>query len=254
MRPAVARLREPPSRPARSPGRSVPRGPSLPGPRAAPTGLLVALLLLLAGCDDGSDAVGPASAGEGQVRGVVARQKTAQGVPGVPVALLRSGTVRQVTVTGADGAFAFDGLDGGGWTVRPAATELAGLDVRYDAMEPPEHAVTVGGEPVELVFAVVGLVPPRITGRVTCGGSGDPGATLRVVGGATDVTTSPDATGLYSVLELDPGHYAVLVQGAACTVSPAYRVVELRPGQLAEADFQGAGPTAPGPSVRDGGG
>lgn len=216
-------------------------GPVRSASRLLASGLLVGLLV--AGCDDASDAVGPGPVGEGQVTGVVARQKTAEGVPGVVMALLRGGGVRQVTVTGADGTFAFQGLEAGTWRVRPAATELAGLDGRYDAMEPVEHEVTLGSEPVDLVFAVVGLVPPRITGRVTCGGAGDPGAVIRVVGGATDASTVADASGLYSVLELDPGIYAVLAQGAACELSPAFQVVELRAGQLGEAHFQGPAPT-----------
>jgi hypothetical protein len=87
---------------------------------------------------------------------------------------------------------------------------------------------------------VVGLVPPRITGRVTCGGAGAEGVRVRVVGGSSDVTATADAAGLWSALELEPGSYAVLPSGAPCALSPAYRVVELRPGQLAEADFQEA--------------
>lgn len=178
--------------------------------------------------------------GAGDVRGVVARQKTAAGVPGVPVALLRGGDVRRVTLTDSEGTFSFEGVEGGSWRVRPVATGLAGLDARFDAVEPIEWEITVDASPVDLVFAVVGLLPPRITGRVTCGGTGVAGARVRVVGGAADVVASTDASGLYSVLDLYPGSYAVWASDAPCALNPTHRVVELRQGQLAEAHFEGS--------------
>jgi hypothetical protein len=86
---------------------------------------------------------------------------------------------------------------------------------------------------------VVGVLAPRVTGAVTCGGAPATGARVRVIGGSTDTTAVADAVGRYTLLDLEPGRYAVIAVDAPCDVSPAFHALDLRPGQAGNADFGG---------------
>jgi hypothetical protein len=90
-----------------------------------------------------------------------------------------------------------------------------------------------------LVFTVLGFVAARINGRVTCNGTAAVGARIRVIGGVTDTTGVADGLGRYSVLDLEPGRYAVLAEDVPCVVSPGFHSMDLRPGQSGTADFDG---------------
>ena len=201
--------------------------------------LTLTLATLVGACDD--DPAGHGDLDEGGLRGVVARQKTGEGVAGVTVTARSNGVPVAAAVTGDDGTFRFGALPDGSYEVVPVGLDLAGLDPRFDVMEPPrDTAVLSGGEAPGLVFAVVGLVPARITGEVTCGGSPDPSATLRVAGGpSTDQTVEVDALGRYAALDLNAGTYVVIPVTVNCSVSPAYHVANVRPGELVRADFEG---------------
>lgn len=199
-------------------------------------------LLLAGGCSDDSDPAGTGNGGSGEgIQGVVARQKTGVGIPGVTISALAAGDPVAAAVTGPDGAFALPDLPDGVYHVVPVGLELAGLDPRFDVMEPLRDTVEVAdGSSPELVFAVVGLIPARITGTLTCGGESQPGATVRVAGGTgTDETATTDPLGRYAVLDLLPGVYTVIPGAADCTLAPAYRIVAVRPGEFVQADFGG---------------
>lgn len=203
--------------------------------------LLLVMTALAVGCsEEGSPAQGEDGTSPG-VTGVVARQKTGVGVPGITVAAVAPGGTRAAAVTGPDGSFDTGPLPDGTYEIVPVGLELAGLDPRFDVMEPPRDTVQVSsGEARELVFAVVGIIPARITGEVTCGGQPDAGAVIRVAGGAgTDVEATTDAVGRYAVLDLLPGVYSVFPVSAGCSVAPAYMVMELRPGEFRRADLGG---------------
>jgi hypothetical protein len=102
-----------------------------------------------------------------------------------------------------------------------------------------EHLVSLTSEPVELAFAVVSLVPPRIVGEVTCGRVPVTGARLRVIGGQTDTTVETNEIGKYAAIDLAPGNYAVIVLEAPCVPTTMFQAVELLPGQGVDLDFQG---------------
>jgi hypothetical protein len=175
------------------------------------------------------------------VSGVVARQKTGVGIPGVTLAVMAGGEVVTAAVTGPDGGFATGPLQDGSYEIVPVGLELAGLDPRFDVMEPARDTVRVSsGESPGMVFAVVGLVPARITGEVSCGGQPDPGAVIRVVGGAaTDRSATADVLGRYAVLDLLPGVYTAIPVSGSCSLAPSYMVLNLRPGEFGKADFGG---------------
>lgn len=202
--------------------------------------LAIALAAVGTGCDDDPAGTGDPDDGTG-LRGVVARQKTGEGVPGVTITARAGGMPVAAAVTGDDGSFRFGPLPDGSYEVTPVGLDLAGLDARFDVMEPVrDTAVVSRGAAPSLVFAVVGLVPARITGVVTCGGAPDPSARLRVAGGpSTDQTVDVDALGRYAALDLNAGNYVVIPETGSCTVSPSYRVVSVRPGELVRADFDG---------------
>jgi hypothetical protein len=177
--------------------------------------------------------------GGGNLAGVVTRHKTGTGVPGTVVVLLADSTVIATTHTDGSGRFDFGRLAAGPYQVRLTGLDLAGLDVRFDTVEPEHRDVSVSGGSEELVFTILTLVPPRITGDVFCAGTPVEGVRMRVVGGATDVVVTTSAQGKYGALDLTPGNYAIIPIDAPCTMAPAFHTIELRPGQSGEADFSG---------------
>lgn len=201
---------------------------------------MIAAFVVVACSDSGTTDPPGGGSGPGSVEGVVARHKTGEGVPGVVVAALFQDQVVATTHSGLDGGWSIPGLAQGSYRIAATGTELAGLDIRYDAMEPPEYEVdVVPGDPESLVFAVVGLIPTRITGEVTCGGVPQAGARVRVIGGSSDVTSTTDSQGRFSALELYPGSYAVLPIEVPCAVTPEFHAMSLRQGEFGEADFAG---------------
>lgn len=200
--------------------------------------MVAALLLCAAGCTDGDrDPVGPGGAGNGVVTGTVTRHKTGDGVPNVIAALVSSSGVAATAHTDAAGRFEMTGIAPGTYTLQMAGHTIAGLDTRFEIMEPQSRDVTVDGSSPDFVFTVVGLVPPRITGEVFCGAAPVAGARIRVIGGDADVTVVTNEQGKFGALDLMPGYYAVIPVEAPCQLTPSYRAIQLRAGQSADADF-----------------
>jgi hypothetical protein len=197
-----------------------------------------AVLLCVPACGDDASPAG-APSGQGNVTGVVARQKTGDGIANAIVALVGNETVVAVAVTDAAGQFAFSDVPAGDYTARLVGLALTGLSLLHTAFEPLQQSLTVSGEPVDLVFAAVGLVPGKVVGELRCGGLPVEGAKLRVVGGATDARVETGGLGRYSASDLAEGSYTVMVEQAPCAVQPPHRVVSLRPGQSVSADFEG---------------
>lgn len=196
------------------------------------------LFAAVAGCGDDSQPTGLAG-GDGVVRGSIASARTAVGVPNLIVALVSDGMVIDAAPTDADGRFAFDRVPFGSYTVRVTGLELSALSSRHTVFEPQESSISLSGGPVDLLFAAVGVIPPRVIGDIQCNGTFVEGARVRVVGGQTDVIAVTNAQGRYAATDLAPGNYAVIVTSAPCAVTPAYGVATLLPGQAAEIDFNG---------------
>lgn len=198
-------------------------------------------LSLFAACGDDDGPAGNDGADRPGVSGVVARQKTGVGVAGVTVAVLSGTGVVHAVVTAPDGRFSTGPLADGVYELVPVGLELAGLDPRFDVMEPLRDTVAVSSGAADgVVFAVVGIIPARVTGEVTCGGQPDPTATVRVAGGTgTNRVASADALGRYAVLDLVAGVYTVIPESGACAVSPDHLILTLRPGEFGLADFGG---------------
>lgn len=195
--------------------------------------------IVLGSCTDGDGGTDPTAA-PGSISGTVARQKTGEGVDGAVLALLADSiTVRAVTVSDANGRFAFEDVEQGEYRVRLIAPALAGLDPLYYALEPEEFTVSVASDPLEVVLAVVGIVPARVTGTVLCGGAPAVGVEVRVIGGSADVVGATDSGGFFTVLDLLPGTYAVIPVSAPCDLEPRYQAVHLRPGEFKVMDFGG---------------
>lgn len=206
--------------------------------------LAVALCTLLTACGD--DPTDPPTSNEdgGSIHGVVARQKTGVGVGDVVVGLKTStGQVVEATFTDIDGSFSFGEVPDGSYEVFLANLEGAGIDPVFDALEPEVATVQVGAEPLSaLVFAVVGLVPARIAGDISCGGAPQTDATVRVVGGTIDRSVTANPQGRFAALDLLPGKYTVFASTTGCTLAEAVRVVEVLRGQFVEVDFAGGAP------------
>lgn len=201
--------------------------------------LLAAVAALAAyACGDEARTTEP-DAGDGTVRGTVTSAKTSAGIPNLIVVLLRDGRAVRSTPTDADGAFAFRDIARGSYGIRLTGLELTALSARHTAFEPVEMAITVAETPVDVLFAAVGLIPPRIVGTVQCAGALVEGARVRVIGGETDEIVTTNAQGRYGATGLTAGQYAVIVVEAPCTIAPPYRAASLRPGQAAEVNFEG---------------
>lgn len=202
----------------------------------------VALLLwgafAMAGCEDRVGGTAPSLA-PGLLGGTVARQKTAIGVEGAVLVLSDTSGVRATALSDATGRFRFSEMPPGEYEVQLVAPEVAGIDPLFEVLEPAAHEVQLGSEPIDLVFAVVGLVPARITGRVLCDGEPVVGMEVRVAGGEVDAVAVTDAGGLFTVLDLAPGVYTVLPLDAPCLLTPAREVVRIRPGEFVDLGFGG---------------
>lgn len=178
--------------------------------------------------------------GSASISGVVARQKTAEGVAGAVLALMdEEGAVLATTFSDRNGHFSFQEVAQDDYEVRLVAPELAGLDPLYDALEPDSWRFTLSSDPVDLVFAVVGLIPARITGIVVCGGTAAPGVEVRVIGGETNVTVVTEASGIFTALDLLPGTYAVIPLDAPCALAPGFTATSVRPGEFVDLSFGG---------------
>jgi hypothetical protein len=197
------------------------------------TAAAVLILALTSACTDA-----PQSRGS-RVTGVVAAAKTAQGIPNLVVALIRDGTVLRTVPTNSAGEFAFDGVEEGEYTARLTGVEISGLSPLHTALTPVEQEIIVESEPLDLTFAVVGLVPAHIVGEVYCGGRPAVGAGIRVVGGGTDATVETDAVGRYGATDLAPGSYTVMAVNLPCTVESAIQIVSLGAGQSTFVNFAG---------------
>jgi hypothetical protein len=179
------------------------------------------------------------SAGDGEVHGSVTVAKTGVGVPNLIIALLHDGSVVATAATDGSGLFSFPKLVDGTYTARMLGLELTPFRPSFTAMEPESTTVHLTGQPVDLVFGLVGLVPPRVAGLVTCNGTPVDGARVRIVGGTTDVTVTTNAQGKYGATDLGTGFHAVILDSAPCTVGSILQVIELRPGQAGEVNFGG---------------
>jgi len=212
----------------------------LPIGRTRRASLLRTALLLLGtfpflACDD-DPAANEEPGAAADVTGTVAQVKTGAGVPNLVVALVRDGVLVDVAATDAAGRFAFDDVPNGTYRAVITGLELSALSLPHTALEPPLQEFTVAGEPVELAFAAVGLIPPRILGFVTCAGQPVVGTSVRVLGGRDDVTVVTNDQGKYAAIDLDTGHHVVLLPDPPCG-GPEMRMANLLPGQSVEVDF-----------------
>jgi hypothetical protein len=204
--------------------------------RTIPGPALLALLIAFLSCDNepGPSDLDPATA---FIRGTVTMQKTGLGVPNLIVALVEGDDVVAAAATDRDGRFGFERRSAGEYVARLLGLELTPLAPGTAALEPPSLVVHVGADPVELVFTVVGLIPPRVNGTVSCHGTPVAGARVRVVGGTTDLSVDTNALGRYAANDLDTGLHTILLESAPCTASPAWEVVDLQPGQAREVNL-----------------
>lgn len=201
--------------------------------------IAVVAMVSLAACSDGP-APTEASSGEGDITGGVAFVKTGSGVPNLVVALLNDGRILRTAHTDEGGSFSFGQVPEGSYSLRLSGFELAAINPRATAFDPIEAPVTVSGDPVDVTFAAVGLIPPRVVGTVTCDGREVVGARLRVVGGVdTDRTVDTDVRGVYAVTNVSEGTYGVQLLEAPCEIAPDFKVVTVGKGQAGDVDFAG---------------
>jgi uncharacterized surface anchored protein len=207
--------------------------------RRLTTAAALALLIVVApACGD--DAPTEPGQGDASVTGAVTFVKTGAGVEGLVVALLSGSRVMRTTHTDANGLFTLENVTAGDYTARLTGFDLTGLNLNATAFDPLQQSVTVDGGSADLAFAAVGLVPPRVTGDVTCDGSAVEGARVRVIGGLdTDVVATTDVRGRYAVNNLVAGTYAVVPVEAPCTLSPPIAAVSIQQGQAGEVDLEG---------------
>lgn len=207
--------------------------------RGCRVALLWIALCAMGGCEDRVAGTAPALE-PGLIGGTVARQKTAVGVTGAVLVLAEvEGGVVATTHSDESGQFRFPEVPSGDYRVSLVAPAVAGIDPLFEVLEPESQLVAVGTDPVDLVFAVVGLVPARITGTVRCDGDPVEGLDVRVAGGDIDTSAPTDAVGIFTVLDLDAGVYAVLPGEAPCELDPAQAVVRVLPGEFVDLEFGG---------------
>jgi plastocyanin len=154
-------------------------------------------------CSDGS---GPGNGSStGSIGGTVTSGGT--GVPGAGIALTGAATANQTTA--ATGAYLFDDLGAGSYTV--TITLPAGFAL--GAGETAARPVTLGaGDDAGINWTATQANPDLggIAGSVTAGGSGVQGAGIALSGTGTGNTTT-GSNGAYSFTGLAPGPYTLTV-------------------------------------------
>ena len=162
-----------------------------------------ALALALA-CSDGS---GPGNGtSTGSIGGVVSSAEA--GIPGAEIALTGTATADQTTA--ADGAYLFDDLGAGSYTVTLTLPEGFTLGPGEVAARP----VTLSaGQDATIDWEAVPADPETgtIAGTVTAGAQGVGGATITLAGTSTGTTTT-SGSGSYAFVNLAPGDYTVAVE------------------------------------------
>jgi len=169
----------------------------------------------------GPDASGVDFTGTGSETFSAAGVVTVDGaaLPGVEVT---SGNF--TAVTGADGAFALQGLPTGRYVLTP---RLAGF-----TFSPTTRTVNVGPDRTGVDFAATRLL--TLSGTVFAGGVGLPGVSV-AAGGKTAVT---NALGHYTLTDLSPGAYTVTPARQGYRFTPPSRSVNLAGADAVAVDFE----------------
>jgi plastocyanin len=152
-------------------------------------------------CSDGSGPDGGATTGA--IVGTVST--SGGGVAGAGIAL--SGTGTASTTTASNGAYSFNDLAPGSYTVTitlPSGFTLAGGETAA------KQATVAAGATATVNWSASSGTTGAIAGAVTSAGSGVPGAAIALSGAGTGNTTT-SATGAYSFTGLAPGAYTVTV-------------------------------------------
>jgi len=146
---------------------------------------------------------------------------TGVGASGTLVTL--SGPVSATATTGASGAFAFNGLPNGTYTVTPSNGGIA--------FNPASQTVTINGGH-QLTVNFTSSLPYSISGTIA-GGGGD---TVALSGSAT-ATTTADASGNYTFPQVANGTYTVTPGTAGFAVSPASQNVTVNGAVVTGVNF-----------------
>lgn len=187
---------------------------------------LVALALTAGACG------GSSGGGGGSDRHRVSGTISGAVAPGVTVTISgTSGTTS--TTTGTDGAFAFDGLASGAYTVTPS---LSGY-----TFSPASRAVTLSGADLggqDFTSAAVATgrsISGTISGAITAG------VTLTLTNAATSAqrTATTGASGTYAFPGLEDGVYVVAASRDGYAFAPASLVVTVSGANQAGIDFAG---------------
>lgn len=167
---------------------------------------LVLAFVVACGSDNGD---GPTQPETGTVAGVVVGPQD-QGVAGASLTLSRTGESSRNATSGSDGAFTFQNVPVGSWSL--SVTPPGGWEIAQG--EPSQRSVTVSaGATAQASFALAPvLVQGQISGTVTHDGHGVGQVQLVLddgQGGVTERTT--DNSGAFTFPELAPGDYELSI-------------------------------------------
>ena len=171
------------------------------------------------------------------VNGIVSGEAPA----GVLLTLTRSGTTPKTSSTANGGAFRFDGLLDGTYSLTPS---LVGY-----TFAPPTRTVTVDGAAATALGFTASAVPYAVGGTVR--GSVIEGVVLTLVGNGKSLQATTDASGTFTVPDATVGTYMLTPKFAGYAFTPATRTVTVAGAAVRAQDFNAtAVPYAVGGTVR----
>ena len=148
---------------------------------------------------------------------------------GAGATITLSGTASATTTTNGSGSYSFSGLRNGNYAVTPSNSGYS--------FSPTTSAVTINGNNVSGVNFTASPAAPTYTISGTISPAANGAGSTVTLGGASNATTTADASGNYSFSSLSNGSYTVTPSSQTATFTPTSQPVTVSSANVTGANF-----------------